>query len=296
MKRDDDLPKLRMSQAEPAEELAHRVEREQRGVNLQRESALERSLAPFRVGSVCYLNAVPLTRGLEDEVVFATPAELARMLQRNELDTALVSVTEVLMNDRYDILDGIAIAALGEVQSVLLAHRKPIDEIRELYCDPASLTSVNLLRVLLAERGLYPKLKTLASYAPESLPDYALLIGDRALDVFRSPGEHSIYDLGEAWFELTKLPFVFAVWAIRRGIEDCPRLRRLLREARQFGLDTLETIIRERTDYDYDFRKDYLSWHIHYHLGTDEKRGLARFIELLRKHDLGPIYEPRFVF
>jgi predicted solute-binding protein len=72
-------------------------------------------------------------------------------------------------------------------------------------------------------------------------------------------------------------------------------LRRQLREARDFGLDTLDHIIRTRSEYDYEFRKDYLSWHIHYHLGTDEKRGLAKFIELLRKHGIGPIYEPRFV-
>ena len=56
---------------------------------------------------------MPLTRGLEDEIVFATPSELAKMLQRNELDAALVSVTEVLFNDLYDILDGVAIASLG---------------------------------------------------------------------------------------------------------------------------------------------------------------------------------------
>ena len=97
------------------EAVAHRVEREQRSVNLQRESGLEQSLAPFRVGSVAYLNAVPLTRGLEDEVVFATPSKLAELLRRDELDGALVSVVEVLFTDRYDILDGIAIASLGEV-------------------------------------------------------------------------------------------------------------------------------------------------------------------------------------
>ena len=68
-----------------------------------------------------------------------------------------------------------------------------------------------------------------------------------------------------------------------------------LREARQFGLDTLESIIQERTEYDYDFRKDYLSWHIHFHLGSDEKRGLAKFIELLTKHRLGKIYPPNFI-
>jgi chorismate dehydratase len=290
----EELPKLRMAPAETPEELAHRFEREQRAANLQRELELERSLAPFRVGSVRYLNAVPLTRGLEEEVFFATPSELAARLQRDELDAALVSVTEVLFHDRYDILDGIAIASLGEVKSVFLAHRRPLEEVREVYCDPASLTSVNLLRVLLAERGLRPEFKPLPSYDFDALPDYALLIGDPALDFCVQPRQHEIWDLGAAWFELTRMPFVYAVWALRRGLENST-LRRQLRAARDFGLDTLDTIIRTRTDYDYEFRKDYLGWHIHFHLGTDEKRSLAKFIELLRKHGLGPIYEPRFV-
>src|SRR5215471_15904897 len=170
-------PKLRMASPETAEAVAHRFEREQRASNLQRESNLESSLHPFRVGSVRYLNSVPLTRGLEDEVVFATPSELAKMLQRDELDAALVSVTEVLFNDRYDILDGTAIASLGEVKSVLLAHRKPFEEAKEIFCDTASLTSVNLLRVLLAERGLKPEFKPLESYAVANEKDFVLLIG-----------------------------------------------------------------------------------------------------------------------
>src|SRR5437016_4790665 len=111
----DDARKLRMAQQESPEELAHRFEREQRAVHLQREENLSESLAPFRVGSVPYLNAVPLTRGLEEQIIFVTPSKLAEMLQRDELDAALVSVTEVLFNDRYDILDGIAVASLGEV-------------------------------------------------------------------------------------------------------------------------------------------------------------------------------------
>jgi chorismate dehydratase len=291
----DDLPKLRMAPRETAEELSRRLEHEQRAANRQRESNLEQSLAPFRVGSVRYLNAVPLTRGIEDEIVFATPSELAKMLQRDELDAALVSVTEVLFNDRYDILDGTAIASLGEVKSVLLAHRKPLADAREIFCDTASLTSVNLLRVLLAERGLKPEFKPLPNYDFQSLPDYALLIGDPALNFLFGPHEHEIFDLGAAWFELTSLPFVYAVWALRRGLENS-RLRRQLTDARQFGLDTLDHIIRNRTEYTEDFRKDYFGWHIHYHLGSDEKRGLARFIELLRKHGLGPVHDPKFVF
>src|SRR5471032_2959358 len=140
----------------------------------------------FRIGSVQYLNAVPLTRGIESEIIFATPAKLAEMLRRDELDAVLVSITDVLFNDRYDILDGIAIASLGEVYSVLLAHKKPLEEAKEIFCDTASLTSVNLLKVLLAERGLKPEFKPLENYKIVAEKDFVLLIGDRAIDFQRS--------------------------------------------------------------------------------------------------------------
>lgn len=289
----DDLSKLRMA-AESAEQLARRVERERISAGRQREQDLEQSLKPFRVGSVPYLNAVPLTRGIEDEILFVTPSKLAQMLQRDELDAALVSITEPLLNDRYDILDGVAIASLGEVKSVFVAHRYPLAEIREIFCDAASLTSVNLMKVLLAERGLKPEFVPLPDYEVAPSCDAVLLIGDRAIDFSRAGHEHQLWDLGTAWFELTKLPFVYAVWALRRGIENAA-LRRQLRDAQDFGLDTLDHIIRSRHEYDLDFRKDYLGWHIHFHLGADEKRGITKFIELLRKHGLGPVHEPRYV-
>ena len=288
------MPKLRMAPRESAEELAQRYEREHRAAQLQREDRLSQSLAPFRVGSVPYLNAVPLTRGLEDEIKFVVPSDLGKMLRAGDLDAALLSVTEVLLNNSYDVLDGIAIASLGEVKSVFLAHREPIENIQTIYCDTASLTSVNLLRVLLGERGLKPEFKPLPSYeAAKDLPN-VLLIGNAAIDFSRAAHEHEIWDLGAAWFEMTQLPFVYAVWALRRGIENS-ELKRQLREAKAFGLDTLDHIINTRPEYDLEFRKDYLGWHIHFHLGTDEKRGIARFVELLRKHHPGPVYDPQFV-
>jgi chorismate dehydratase len=183
---------------------------------------------------------------------------------------------------------------LGEVKSVFLAHRKPLEEVREVFLDTASLTSVNLLKVLFAERGLKPEFKPLTSYQDAPGLDAVLLIGDRALDFGFAGHPHAIWDLGAAWHELTELPFVYAVWALRRGQSNAP-LRRALREARDFGLDTLDHIIISRSEYTPEFRKDYLGWHIHYHLGTDERRGLAKFMELLRKHQLGPVHEPVFV-
>lgn len=286
--------KLRLAPEATAEELARRFERERRVVNQQREAGLEEGLSPFRVGSVPYLNAAPLTRGIEDQLLLATPSELAKLLRKDELDAALVSLVEVLRTDRYDILDGIAIASLGEVQSVVVAHRRPLSEVTEIACDPASISSVTLLRVLLAEEGLSPRLVPLEDYGQAARPEAVLLIGDVAIDFVRSSPLHQIYDLGAAWYELTRLPFVYAVWALRRGVENT-RLRRLLRETRDFGLDTLDSIIEDRTDFDLAFRKDYLGWIIHYHLGSDEKRGIARLLDLMTKHKLGPVYEPRFV-
>lgn len=283
-----------MAPAESPEQIARRLERERTTAARERELRLEQSLAPFRVGSVKALNAVPLTRGLEAEVTYATPAKLAEMLQRNELDAALVSVVEPMMHDRYDVLDGIAVASLGEVQSVFLAHKRPLKEAKEVFCDTASLTSVKLLRVLLAERDLRPAFKPLENYAAASEKDFVLLIGDAALDFRRVPHDHSIWDLGAAWFDLTKLPFVYAAWALRRGVENTT-LRRQLRDARDFGLDTMDAIIRNREEYDLQFRKDYLGWHIHYHLGSDEKRGIEHFLMLLEKHRLGPVQSLRYV-
>jgi chorismate dehydratase len=227
---DIQIPRLRLAPPDTQEDLARRFERERRAVRQQREENLSGALAPFRVGSVPYLNAVPLTRGIEDQILFLPPSRLAEALRRDELDAALVSVVEVLLQDRYDILDGVAIASLGEVKSVLLAHRQPLEHLRVIHCDTASLTSVQLLRVLLAERGLKPEFLPLPDGGPETYPDAVLLIGDRALDFLLGPHEHAILDLGAAWFECTGLPFVYAVWALRRGVEN-RALRQQLRDA-----------------------------------------------------------------
>jgi chorismate dehydratase len=293
----DPIMKLRLAADNPTVS-AKWLEREQAIANREREFGLEQSLGKFRVGSVKALNAVPLTRGLEGEVIYDVPSKLAQMLQRDELDAALVSIVEALFHDRYDILDGIAVASLGEVKSVFLAHRKPLAEVKEVFCDPASLTSVTLLKVLLAERGLKPEFKPLEDYRAAREKDFVLLIGDAALDFYfanEPQPTHEIFDLGTEWTELTRLPFVYAVWAMRRGVHT-PELRRQLREARDFGLDTLDHIISSRPEYTLEFRKDYLGWHIHYHLAEDEKRGIAKFVELLRKHGFDPVFEPKFVF
>jgi chorismate dehydratase len=140
-----------------------------------------------------------------------------------------------------------------------------------------------------------PALRPLSATEDVATKDFCLLIGDRALDFLFESKDHAIWDLGAAWLDLTQLPFVYAVWALRRDI-DHKALRRKLREARDFGIETLDSIIRDRAEYTLEFRRDYLSWHVHYHLGSDEKRGIAKFAELLRRHEIGIVTDPRYVF
>jgi predicted solute-binding protein/REP element-mobilizing transposase RayT len=116
------------------------------------------TLNALRIGCVKYLNARPLIRGWPGEVDFDHPSALCQRLANGDLDVALVSSFEFLRNPVYRIVDGVSIASEGPVYSVVLAHCGELSDIHEIELDPASQTSVNLLRCLLAEHGLSPRL------------------------------------------------------------------------------------------------------------------------------------------
>ena len=120
----------------------------------------------LRIGCVKYLNARPLIHGWEGEVDFDHPSALCNKLAAGELDVALVSSFEFLRNPIYRIVDDVSISSDGPVYSVVVAHRSEIDQIEEIELDPASETSVNLLRCLIAELGLNPRLVRLQHGRP----------------------------------------------------------------------------------------------------------------------------------
>ena len=246
------------------------------------------------IGSVPYLNSAPLTFGLEDETEFLPPSQLAKRLRTGEFAAGLVSLTEVLHHDLYDILDGVAVACDGPVKSVFLAHKKPISEIEVIDCDTASLSSVNLLKVILAHQGLSPRLEPFGDYAQAGKRDAVLLIGNPGIEFLRRPHRHQILDLGQAWKDATRLPFVFAVWAIRRDHKELGLGAKLL-QAKRAGQAHLDEIIFKRAEFDFELRDAYLREHIRFDLGDPEKRGIAEFVRRLRAVTPEPVFEPRFV-
>jgi chorismate dehydratase len=241
------------------------------------------ALAGLRIGCVKYLNARPLIHGYDGPVVFDHPSGLARDLSRGALDVALVPIFEALRGPRYMVADGVAIASDGPVFSVFLAHRGPLEEVRTVALDPASLTSVHLLQVLLAEyHGIRPRCVELRGFPTEA--DAVLLIGNQAIDFRASDrGSHRILDLGEEWKRCTGLPFVYAPWLLRPGLADPTAIAGALRELKQRGIVHIDDIIRADS-HDPAFSRRYLTEHIRFDLGPREKAGIEKFRTLLAKH------------
>src|SRR5262249_48929141 len=149
------------------------------------------------------------------------PSRLADQLAEGELDIALIPSIEYFRAGSYSIVPGIAIASRGPVLSVTLFSRVPWLEIRSVALDEGSRTSAALAQILLRKRyGLGPTLMPLPleATAEEVNADAVLLIGDRAMRACL-PGFPHAFDLGQEWFEWTGMPFVFAVWAVREGVD-----------------------------------------------------------------------------
>jgi predicted solute-binding protein len=262
-------------------------------------------LKSLRIGCLKYLNARPLIRGWDGYVCLETPAVLCRKLASAELDVALVSSFEFLRNPIYAIVDGISISSDGPVYSVFVAHRGSISEIEEIELDPASETSANLLRCLIAERGLSPRLvqNSTARWPGEaelgSSHRAQLLIGDQALR-FRQEyaNEFVFWDLGEQWQKLVGLPFVYALWLIRPEVADPEQIANRLRALRDENLTHLDDVIEDivagggdpgwRRQFNREFLSRYYRQHLRFTFGEKEKEGLLVFADLCERRSLLP--------
>jgi chorismate dehydratase len=255
---------------------------------------------PIRLGAVSYLNAKPLYERLEEfapdvTLVMDYPSRLADRLASGDLDVALIPSVEYLRGASagYEILPGFAIAARGAVRSVKLFSRVPLGQIERLALDEGSRTSQALARVWLdAAHGVRPRsIEPLPMGVPvlESTADAVLLIGDRAMSVPDEPF-HAVVDLAQAWRELTGLPFVFALWVVRPGIElgDLPDRLDLCRLE---GLAHAREIAERhgpRLGLDAATCYDYLTNVLSYDLGEPELAGLRRFAAMSARLGLAP--------
>jgi chorismate dehydratase len=182
--------------------------------------------APLRVGSVPYLVGRPLDDGLEREsgIEYSrrVPAELVEGLRSGALDVALVSSIELFREEGYRYLAGLAIAGRGAVGSVQLFLRKPLGDVRTIALDPASRTAAALLQVLLAGRAVRFEECARGVDPRNTAADAWLRIGDAALRESLAADAPPVFNPSGEWCARTRLPFVFAAWIVRPGVELAP--------------------------------------------------------------------------
>jgi chorismate dehydratase len=241
---------------------------------------------PLRIGAVTYLNTVPLVRGLPDllpgaELSFDHPSRLADALAARRLDAALAPCIELARHPEWSIVSNACIGCRGPVLSVKLLFRKAPNVVASLALDEGSRTSAVLAQILLSDRyGVRPRLQVLSIGASplESEADAVLVIGDRAI---RSPssGFCEVWDVGEEWVRATNLPFVFAVWVARAGV-DTSALEPALEAARDQGQRDLEKIAAEQAaamKLPRELVLHYLRDNLNFNLEPREREGLELY-------------------
>ena len=252
----------------------------------------------LRVGAVQYLNNRPLVHGLATDgidLVYDLPSRLADRLAAGTLDVALIPSIEVFRTPGHTIVSNACIGCRGPVMSVKLFFRTAPRSVATLAVDEGSRTSAALARILLAERhGVVPRVTVLpiGSTLDDTDADAVLLIGDRAL----GPGPNRVgggsvqvvWDLGDEWCRWTGLPFVFAVWTARGGV-DAREIAGALEAARDAGVANLAAIAAvEAAGHGLTVPQclGYLRDNLHYHLGHDEQRAVEMFRGLAVRHGL----------
>ncbi len=216
------------------------------------------------------------------DLSFSIPSECARQVENGQVDIGLVPVAEIARQG-LETVPGVGIACFGPVRSILLFSRVPWREVRTLAADASSRTSVQLARVILAERfGITPQIteQEPALGSMLSWADAALVIGDPALRLNPEGLPYEWLDLGDEWKKLTSLPMVFAAWA---GKHPDPALSAITEGSYAFGRSKLDAILDseyQRRGVSRDVAANYLRNHIRFTLGEREMEGLRTFLLL----------------
>src|SRR5439155_16687175 len=176
----------------------------------------------LRIASVSFLNARPLIEGLERDsrvqLILDVPSALLGLLQRELADVALLPTIDYQRSSNLTMVPAGGIASDGPTLTVRVFSRVPIAQIRSLACDPDSHTSIALARIILSRRyNQRPEFCDLTR-ATDAADQARLLIGDKVVCEEPTGFEHQL-DLGAEWKAMTGLPFVFAVWMARDGVD-----------------------------------------------------------------------------
>ena len=246
------------------------------------------------VGKIPYLNSVPFYHHFEKrqfKMLPVTPRRMGVLARNNQLDAGLFSLADYLSQKDTLIQLPYCIATRDQVKSVMLFSNHGWRELagKTIGIVDDTATSVRLLQVLLEKRyGVRAAFRRMHSGVNSyDGCDAVLMIGDEALR-HQKTGLQSfelVYDLAAEWYQWQNLPFVFAVWAVRKSLTEEKReeLTMLIQTSLRKGeldLERISVAHAKRIGWSSGEAMEYLEG-FNYHLGEREREAIGVFEGLL---------------
>lgn len=272
----------------------------------------------LRVAAIRFLNPAPLMWDFEHpplngtlsrryEIKWMLPSQCADELASGAADIGLVPIAALASTPGLRILPGCTIASKRRVRSLLLVRRalQPLAQVRNVAADTASRATVAYTRIMFHRWGnpAIPFLPMSADLdAMLDRADAAILIGDPALmaleeraNRFERTDEELVYhDLAEEWRNLTGLPFVSAVWAIRSDCTLDEQIEQDFIASRDHGLQNIDALVNHwsrRLPVSEETIRKYLTTNIHYVLDEECIEGMRGFFRMAAEAGVLPEYE-----
>ena len=235
------------------------------------------------IAAVSYLNTIPFIYGIKHEgnlradLLLAPPAGCYQNYIEGKADIALMPSAVVPTLKSTNIITDYCIGSSGKVRTVELFSNVPVHQIKRIFLDAHSRTSVQLLGYLAANVWhIQPEWYELVDYTQVAYAeptDGFLLIGDK---VFDNEGKFAYtYDLAEEWGKATKLPFTFAVWVARKGAAY--EVRDELQAAFTYGIEHIYEAILESDYAEKEYAYDYLTRNIDFLFDIQKHNALKKF-------------------
>jgi aminodeoxyfutalosine synthase len=181
------------------------------------------------IGKIPYLNSIPFYAHFEKRqfrILPVAPRRMGVLSEKEQIDAGLFSLMDYFKQDENLELLGWCLASRDQVKSVMLFSKEGWGDLngKKIGITDDTATSVHLLRVLLEKKynvqATFERLHT--GVNDVSGYDAVLLIGDEAMKRNKSglPGFELVYDLAKEWYDWKKMPFVFAVWAMKKSLDE----------------------------------------------------------------------------
>jgi chorismate dehydratase len=245
----------------------------------------------IRISAVKYANTYPfiyglLESGFEKRVVLETdhPADCAAKLISGRVDIGLIPVAALPLVKDHHIISDYCIGANGNVRTVMLLSNSPFEEIRNIYLDYRSLSSVNLTKVL-AKNSWKRKFNWINTskafdFLNISLYEAVVLIGDQCFE-FENSFRYKI-DLAMEWKKFSGLPFVFACWTSNKHIDNV--FIKEFNQALQLGVNNIDAVAEkfgQTGTITGEILRTYLIENIDFNFNDEKKTGLKLFLDLM---------------